>query len=279
MSEFYDASAFWDDVLRTRFDLTGTGHGGYGPRYNHYLYRAKERAFGRVLRAADLELRSRSVLDVGCGSGFFTRIALAAGCRTYTGADITPTAVERLRERHPGQSFVVADIGAETLPPALGGTFDVVLCIDVLYHVVDPVRFERAVANLWARVAPGGHLVLVDAFGSREYVPGGSFERHGGQVPHCRFRGRAQYERLLFARPDADVVAEQPMYFLFNRPIEGTTWPWTSSRLSWHLRRRALEARPVLLAMEAVDRAVTRVRRGGADLKFCVVRKRTGGDA
>jgi choline-glycine betaine transporter len=69
------------------------------------------------------------------------------------------------------------------------------------------------------------------------------------------------------------VVAEQPLYVLFNRPIVGSSWPWTRERLSWHLRYRLFEWTPVLAAMYALDGLLTRVRRNGPDLKLVVVRK------
>jgi SAM-dependent methyltransferase len=262
----YDAESFWDHLLASRFDLTGVGHGAFGPRYNRYLYRAKLRAFDRALAEGGVEVRDRDILDVGCGTGVFTQKALALGARSYLGLDISATSVASLRERHPESRFEQRDIGEPGLDL---GTFDVVWCFDVVYHVVDEARFGNAVQNLWAAVRPGGTLLLVDAFGTRPYMP----HEHVGYVPHVRYRPLASYHRDLLAHDNAHVAGVVPMYALLNRPVVGAHWPWTRRRLSWQLRRRMLESRVALETLYRVDGLLTRVRRGDADLKILVVRK------
>jgi SAM-dependent methyltransferase len=269
---YYDAQSFWSEVLGSRFDLTGTGHGGYGPRYNKALYRAKLRAFNRALGANGVELSHRSVLDAGCGVGFFTQVSENAGVASYTGLDITTVAVDELQGRFPTFRFEVADIGADL--PAVEPA-EIVLCVDVLYHVVDPQRFRRAVDNLWSLVAPGGRLVLVDSMWRRDLIPGGTLDASGDatHIPHVCFHSRAEYDQALFSRGDATLLGTSPMYCLFNRPIEGRHWPWTRTRLAWHLRYRLFEQKPVLAAMYWADGWLTRVRRHGPDLKFAIVEK------
>lgn len=267
----YDAASFWQGQLSARFDLIGVGHAAYGPRYNEFLYRAKLRGFERALAQAGISAAGASVLDVGCGIGVFAERSLADGCRSYTGLDIAPVAVEQLRERYPDLRFEVADIGEPLVPEIASERYDLVYCLDVLYHVVDQERFEQAVSTLWSLVAPGGHLVFVDAVWKDDLVPRAA----GPHVPHVRFHGRADYDRLLLGGPDASVLAEEPLYVLFNRPIVGSSWPWTRERLSWHLRYRVFEWTPVLAAMYALDGVLTRVRRNGPDLKLVVVRKET----
>jgi hypothetical protein len=115
-------------------------------------------------------------------------------------------------------------------------------------------------------VAPGGHLLLVDAFDREDVVPGPTLD-----VPHVVFHKRRDYDRLLFSR--ARLVSMTPMYWLLNRPVRAARWPWTNRRLSWHIRRWVIESRLVLPVLYAVDAVVTRVRRSGADLKIAVVRK------
>jgi SAM-dependent methyltransferase len=267
----YDPERFWGGLLAERFDVTGTGHGGFGPRYNEYLYRAKARALRRAFERSRLSLAGASVLDVGCGTGFFRTVAKAQGCAAYTGLDITQVSVERLRARFPEDRFVQADIGAARLPPELETQrFGVVACLDVIYHVVDPDAFARAVDHLWSLVAPGGHLLLVDAFWRRNLMPA----IRPGDIPHVVFHRRADYDRLLLGRPELELRDLVPMYYLFNRPIVGDRFPWNRRRVSWHLRRRVLESRGVLSAMYALDGALTRVTRGSPSLAILVARKR-----
>jgi 2-polyprenyl-3-methyl-5-hydroxy-6-metoxy-1,4-benzoquinol methylase len=263
--DYYDASEFWQDTLATRFDLTGVGHGGYGPRYNAWLYRGKLRAYGRAVADAGLALRGKRIADVGCGIGVFANLAARSDAAAYTGFDITPVAIDRLRELHPKFDFALLDIGVPFDRPT--ETFDVVLAFDVLYHVVDPDRFAQALENLWMLVAPGGHLLFVDSLWKRALVP-----HMGSDVPHVVFHARSDYAPLLECA-DAEVVSERPMYWIFNRPIEGARWPWRNRRLSWQLRHRLFERAPVLWAMHALDTIATRVG-GGPSLKLVVLEKR-----
>jgi SAM-dependent methyltransferase len=273
---YYDAEAFWQQTLRSRFDLTGVGHGGYGPRYNEFLYRAKVRAILCALERNQLSLLGKSVLDIGCGTGVFTALTGDLGCGRYVGADVAPVVIERLEATYPQHTFVQLDIGA---PPEGQsdvdrlGRFDTVLCLDVMYHVVDPQRFSQALENVWSFLEPGGHLLLNDSFWRKDLIPGGTLEhRPGNVVPHVCFHRRLDYEKQLFLHDDFELLDMVPMYFLFNRPIVGAGFPWTNRRLSWHLRYRVFEAVPVLKGMLRLDGWLTRVP-SNPSLKLMVARK------
>lgn len=271
---YYDAEEFWDRTLKSRPDLTGVGHGAYGPNYNRFLYRAKVRALMIALKRTDLSIEGRTILDVGCGFGFFTDILKRLGCNSYTGIDLAPIAIRRATESHPEYAFHTIDISDESCSKISAlGTFDVVCCFDVIYHIVDPARFKRAVDNLWSCVSPGGWLLLSDSFWKRDLVPGGSLEPHPGSVPHVCFHRMAAYEETLFSFKDFQQVDVIPMYFLFNRPIIGTRFPWNRPRLSWHLRYRFHERGAVLKTMYVLD-SILRLVPWNPSLKLLVARKR-----
>lgn len=78
-----------------------------------------------------------SVLDVGCGVKPYAR--LYPECE-WTGLDLRP----------------VGDIEADICDYAQG-TYDTVLCVDVLHQVTDPFA---AIRNMYAMTKPGGRLIL-----------------------------------------------------------------------------------------------------------------------
>jgi SAM-dependent methyltransferase/uncharacterized membrane protein YbhN (UPF0104 family) len=112
--------------------------------------RVRERS--SVLHLAALhDPASRTVIDVGCGSGFYARAAKRAGKWVHA-VDAAPGMVERVRA-----DVDVAEVAdVEALAPAR--TYDVVICCGVLDFVACP---EAAFDNLCRLCAPGGRLVLL----------------------------------------------------------------------------------------------------------------------
>jgi ubiquinone/menaquinone biosynthesis C-methylase UbiE len=106
----------------------------------------------RVIEAV-VAARPNRVLEVGCGWG-----ELAEWIGRETGAevvatDLSPRMVELARSL--GVTAQLADVQAL---PFEEGEFDVVVAAWMLYHVPD---LDRAVAELWRVLRPGGTLVAV----------------------------------------------------------------------------------------------------------------------
>lgn len=101
------------------------------------------------------ELKDKLVLDVGCGSGRFTEIALSSGARVVA-VDYS-SSVEACWENmpnHPNLEVVQADI--YHLPFALE-TFDFVYCFGVLQHTPNP---KEAFKALPLQLKPTGKLAV-----------------------------------------------------------------------------------------------------------------------
>jgi SAM-dependent methyltransferase len=155
----YEPREFWEQRLAQQFDLRGTGETGLSLAYNRACYRLRRKVLTRVLKQRRFDPRGKRVLDVGCGTGFYTQYYIARGAEV-TGLDIAPTAIERLRARFPAAHFMLADVSEV----ALEERFDLVNAFDVLYHITDDAKWERALGTLGQAVAPGGLLLLTDTF-------------------------------------------------------------------------------------------------------------------
>ena len=105
-----------------------------------------------AVRAHD-DLGAYRLLDVGCGQKPYEPV-FAPYARTYVGVD--PVENPRAELRGPVEALPVED-----------GSFDVVLCNQVLEHADDPAL---AVRELWRAVAPGGRLLLT-THGTQVYHP------------------------------------------------------------------------------------------------------------
>lgn len=104
------------------------------------------------------ELKDRLVLDLGCGSGRFAEIALAAGARVVA-VDYS-AAVDACRANlgaNPRLNVIQGDVYRLPFAP---GTFDIVYCFGVLQHTPDPEAAFRALAR---QLKPGG-CIAVDLY-------------------------------------------------------------------------------------------------------------------
>lgn len=118
---------------------------GYVP-----LNERRHRAHAKLLAAVGTGQR---VLDVGCSSGYLAE-PLAARGNVIVGLELDP---EAARAAEPFcERVLVGDVETMELPLE-PGSFDVVLCGDVVEHLRDPAA---ALARLRPFLRPGGRLVL-----------------------------------------------------------------------------------------------------------------------
>jgi SAM-dependent methyltransferase len=100
------------------------------------------------LEAADLPLNAGRVLDIGAGVGHFISHYKKHGC-TVVAADGRADNIQELIRRHPDVEAHVVD--AHDIDATVAGTFDVVHCFGLLYHLEDPVRALRRFAAICNR--------------------------------------------------------------------------------------------------------------------------------
>ena len=196
---------FGEQRLSEQFDLRGTGETGLSLAYNKACYRLRADVLTAALERACMTPNGRRVLDVGCGTGFWTDYYVSRGAH-YTGVDIAQVSVDRLAERYNEQRFARADV-SEGVP---GGPYDLVNVFDVLYHITDDARWEAALRHLAAAVAPGGVLLVTDVFSDRP-----SLAEHNVMRPLSRY---------LAILGEAGLTREQyvPTHVLLNRHLG----PW-----------------------------------------------------
>ncbi len=103
--------------------------------------------------------RCRRGLDVGCGTGVFSRL-LAERCDSVLGLDLSPEMVRIAEEQSRGWRglrYEVADVTAYPLPDE---AFDCIVSIATLHHL----PLEATLAQLKRALAPGGTLLVLDLF-------------------------------------------------------------------------------------------------------------------
>ena len=110
--------------------------------------------------AGKVDLNNRSVLDVGCGNGYYGWRMLGAGASFVLGLDpilrfLMQFEVFNRYAASPRRHFVVPLIDSD-LPEKLA-VFDVAFSAGVLYHRTSPIDHLRSIAE---SLVPGGTVVL-----------------------------------------------------------------------------------------------------------------------
>jgi demethylmenaquinone methyltransferase/2-methoxy-6-polyprenyl-1,4-benzoquinol methylase len=138
----------------------------------HAYYEARageyEDVYAKPERQADLarlrawlaaEARGRAILEIACGTGYWTAIA-AATARLILGIDRSAASLELARSKAlgPRVDFALADAYAL---PGFAGSFDCGMAHFFLSHVPNARRGDF-LADFASRLCPGAKLLLID---------------------------------------------------------------------------------------------------------------------
>lgn len=108
-------------------------------------YRRHDEARLSHLDGLGLPLRGRTVLEVGSGPGHHTWFYSVRECE-ITATDARPECVAEIQKHFPAVKTAVIDMN-EPEPLATLGTFEIVHCYGLLYHLHDPARAISALAR------------------------------------------------------------------------------------------------------------------------------------
>jgi 2-polyprenyl-3-methyl-5-hydroxy-6-metoxy-1,4-benzoquinol methylase len=166
------------------------------PVYEATVNASDDTSQGRML---DLIGGGKTVLDVGCATGYLARALVERGCQV-SGVELVPEAAEKARPVL--DRLVVGDLATLDLAAEFGeARFDCVVAGDVLEHLADPAPVLRSLVGL---LAPGGSVVvstpnvshgslrLALLQGRWQYLDRGLLDR-----THLRFFTRASLLELL----------------------------------------------------------------------------------
>lgn len=170
------AKDYWNDRYNSGHN---SGYGSYDDQLDFKLMWLKE------LRGIE------TISEIGCGDFNFGKhvLELFPNAR-YVGSDISEVIVQKNQELYPQQVFTTDN---SEVPPA-----DLVLCVDVLFHIIDEEELSKILEKLesiWKK-----YLVIT------------AYEREEEKTNHVRIRN-FDYKR--FGEPILRKVVEEDgkMYF------------------------------------------------------------------
>jgi 2-polyprenyl-3-methyl-5-hydroxy-6-metoxy-1,4-benzoquinol methylase len=180
----FDAAEYWESRhYRFRGSSVSVGNIGLSDEDNRLQLREKTAVLKEPLLKLFPEPSTRRLLDAGCGIGIQTREFGEWGFEAV-GIDFSPTAIEQARKLG-GADFQVADLSAYRSDRP----FDVCVCVDVLFHLVDEQRWRAVIASLAGSLLPGGYLLVTEYFAAEE----------PSRSPHVVWRTLDDYRAALAA--------------------------------------------------------------------------------
>ncbi|MDC0771262.1 class I SAM-dependent methyltransferase [Streptomyces sp. HD] len=148
---------YWDTRHADHDELASGAHLGLDRTANEIFY---ARRLGTLLSLiGDLSSPAAPlfVLDAGCGKGYFARALARCGHRVDA-FDTSPHAIEHARAEGGGPRCAVAALDEWRSP----WPYDIVVCVDVLFHVPDDEEWRAALRNLASLVRVAGRLIVTD---------------------------------------------------------------------------------------------------------------------
>jgi 2-polyprenyl-3-methyl-5-hydroxy-6-metoxy-1,4-benzoquinol methylase len=206
-----EAHNYWRQRHKTHdAQWQAVGFKGGDRSLNDAFYRCRTAALKRIL-ARFGSLVGRTVLDVGCGLGHFSRIYSELGAHV-TGIDVSADAISHCNSLAIGK-FVQTSIS--DLRTKIGGRFDIIHCFDVLYHVTDEDEWRGALRT-FAELSHENTTWLLTEFQVR---------RHRRGEKHVVKRTIAEYESQLLTYKRR-IVSKVPLYWLYWMfPSIAKRWP------------------------------------------------------
>ncbi len=200
--------------------------------------RRREMRAGRIIAGAGLEDGDgMRVLDVGCGTGSYTRPLAERTRASIVAFDVTPEVLPQARKQIPDNARVVAAEAAKL--PFPDESFDAVVGNAVLHHLLP---LEDSVPELVRVLKPGGRFCFAEPnlVNPHMYVQ--------LEIPYFRRKIEASPDEVAFVRwslqPQLEriglnVLAVTPFDFLY--PLIPASWINGAERLG-----RLLEATPLV---------------------------------
>ncbi len=100
--ELFNPQHYWEKRLLAHPDITGVGFLGLSPSFVEYQYHLRRYQVELILRHYGLaDLRGRSVLDIGSGTGIWLDFWHRHRASSVAGLDFAQPSIDRLRIQFP----------------------------------------------------------------------------------------------------------------------------------------------------------------------------------
>lgn len=154
----YEPREFWNKRFRIY------GHtGDVDSLIYAYDQPQRLRAIGKALSYSGVRINTDTkILDIGCGTGDTVSLFISKGVADITAIDIADEVINYARKRFANEKrvkfFVMRAEDLDFLP----NSFDLVLSVNVLQHIINEEAFSQAIENMIKVTKVGGHMLTMD---------------------------------------------------------------------------------------------------------------------
>ncbi|MDJ0736670.1 MAG: class I SAM-dependent methyltransferase [Nostocaceae cyanobacterium] len=107
-------------------------------------------------------LAGKSILDLGCGEGFYTRKFKHKGAAIVVGVDISPKMIELARQEEGKEPLGIEYIVGDVMELGKIGSFDFVVASYLLNHAQTKEELLKMCQTIHANLRPGGRFVAIN---------------------------------------------------------------------------------------------------------------------
>ena len=145
------------------------------------------------LKKCNINITGKKVLDVGCGVGTLSLFFAQQKARFVVGVDVSNRAISIADQARLSLGYKNVIFRNSELKSTIG-TFDIVLCSEVIEHIPNDLAFLETIA---ANLKPGGVLILTTPSLDNALFKIGYYTEFDAQVGHLRRYTHGSITQLL----------------------------------------------------------------------------------
>jgi 2-polyprenyl-3-methyl-5-hydroxy-6-metoxy-1,4-benzoquinol methylase len=161
----YNNKQYWSTLVGNAMNLKEVGWPQWTEAFNAARYQLTSQQTIATLQQLFADNPPATILEIGCGSGFWTNILCALyPTASYTGVDISAKSISKLTEKYKANKLVQfkhADVSSEADCNQLL-QYDLVICMEVLLHIKQDDAWQKAVQHILH--ASKNYCIISDPF-------------------------------------------------------------------------------------------------------------------
>lgn len=157
--EGYREDKYWEDRHK-QFEGDFRAVASYSEE-EKLRYPKQKQQLLEILEVHNVSIAGRHAVEFGSGNGYWGGVMLEAGAASYTGIDISQTAVDYCQKQFPKGQFIRHHLG--DLPVKLDRRYNLVCSIDVTQHVVERPKLMQFLSDM-QNCAENGSLIFCTSY-------------------------------------------------------------------------------------------------------------------